>query len=63
MADDEHRPEQLGLAQNGLRLRNHVRGRELIPSMPARLAAALALFTAITNAWKNVKPMRATADH
>jgi hypothetical protein len=27
------------------------------------LAAALALFTAITNAWKNVKPMRATADH
>jgi hypothetical protein len=26
----------------------------------ARLAAALALFTAITNAWKNVKPMRAT---
>jgi hypothetical protein len=39
MADDEHRPEQLGLAQNGLRLRNHVRGRELIPSMRCTLGS------------------------
>ena len=33
VADIEHRPQQLGLGQNGLSFCNHVRGRMLAPRL------------------------------
>ena len=43
VADLEHRPKQLGLRQDRLRLRNHVRGRVLAAPRRARFTTQLSL--------------------